>query len=40
MEELKFLQVFVSTHIQIKEQAKDNKMSIREYIQYLADKDK
>ena len=40
MEDLKFLQVFESTHTQIKDQAKDNDMSIREYIQYLADKDK
>ena len=40
MEELKFLQVFESTHIQAKKQAKENSMSIRAYIQHLLDKDK
>jgi len=38
--ELKFLQVFDNTHKQIKKQAQKNRMSIRAYIQHLADKDK
>jgi len=37
---MKMLQVEDETHKQIKKQALDKNMSIREYVQYLADKDK
>jgi len=37
---MKMLQVEDNTHEQIKSQALENKMSIKEYVQYLADKDK
>lgn len=37
---LKMLQVWEDTHEQIKEQAKNKGMSIRAYIQMLADKDR
>jgi len=37
---MKMLQVEDSTHDQVKLQALKNKMSIKEYVQYLADKDK
>jgi len=40
MEELKMLQVFVSTHEQAKKQAKLDGLSIRAYIQKLLDGDK
>lgn len=37
---MKMLQVKKETHQQIKEQAVKKGMSIKQYIQYLADKDK
>ncbi len=37
---MKMLQVNDKTHKQIKSQALENDMSIKEYIQHLADKDK
>ncbi len=39
-EKLKMLQVEKKTHEQIKEQALKADMSIKDYIQHLADKDK
>lgn len=39
-DKLKMLQVAQKTHKQIKEQAVSRDMSIKNYIQYLADKDK
>jgi len=40
MKKFKMLQVEDDTHKQIKKQALDKNMSIREYIKYLANKDK
>jgi len=39
MQELRFLQVFKTTHTQAKEQAKKAGLSIRAYIQKLLDGD-
>lgn len=40
MEKSKIIQVSSDTHKQVKLQAVQKSISIREYIQYLADKDK
>ena len=40
MAKLKMLQVEADTHKQIKKQAKQKKLSIKAYIQKLADEDK
>ena len=40
MEAEKMLKVYESTHIQVKTQASAKGMSIKDYVQYLADLDK